>query len=222
MNILQKFKEEKKYIQLLKHHDDIEKIYKKMKEDSANAICDYVEQITKTESYKKSTLDRLRNDAYTTFGEIGLLTILIQAINENSVRLCSEYDGSCDEEYQALNLDILNFEDDRIHHYIRENWRDGMYENCVCDMYYFSLVLEVSPHKDIRKRYYKSGVNVIDGENEHVDGDSYEYIYFLNSNFNRGILAYYEFIKNNLQEIKEILNYHIDSGKVDIENEYPA
>ena len=54
MNILQKFKEEKKYISLLNHHRSLDEEFKRLEKESIDNICKYIEQITKTRAYKTS------------------------------------------------------------------------------------------------------------------------------------------------------------------------
>lgn len=212
MNILQKFKGEKRYIQLLNHHRDLEDEYKRMKKESVNNICDYIEEITKLKSYKNRILQKFKDDPYHPFYEIAQMSIMIQSLDSGIYRVGSDYRGEC-EKYIDYSPETFDFKNKELDHFIEEIFREGFYDNGPSDMYYFCIDLAVNPPGG--RSSYNNYISVVLDELEYVDDDGYETAYYVNVDFEKGIRALYNCYLELKEDIKQIMLEHIEEERVE-------
>lgn len=213
MNILQKFKEEKRYIQLLNHHNSLEDKYKRMKKESINNICDYIEEITKLQAYKNRILQKFKDDPYHPFYEMAQMSIMIQALDSKNYRVGADYRGDC-EKYIDYSPETFNFENEELDNFIEEIFREGFYDNGPSDMYYFCIDLAVNPPGG--RSTYSNYISMVLDELEYVDDDGYETAYYVDSDFEKGIRALYNCYLELKEDIKQIMLNHIEEERVEI------
>ena len=212
MNIFQKYKEEKKYISLLKHHRELDEEFKRMEKESIDNICEYIEQITKTTAYKNHLLNGFRQDPYESFTLIARVSIMIQSLNEKSERLAAEYYDEIDRDYY-YDSDTFNFDNETIDTYIKEIFNDLIYEQSLDDAYYFTI--DLSCKSRAQGNYFNSFVNLIKTETEYVNDGNYEFVYYLDSRYEKGIRALYQCLLEIKEDMKGIMLEHIDEGRVE-------
>lgn len=212
MNILQKFKEEKKYISLLNHHRSLDEEFKRMEKESIDNICKYIEQITKTRAYKNHLLRGFRENPYESFTLMARVSIMIQALNERSERIASEYHYEKDRDYY-YDSDTFNFENDTLDTFIKETFNDLIYEQSLDDAYYFTIDLACKSRA--QGNYSNSFVYLIKTDTEYVDDGNYEFVYYLDSRYEKGIRALYQCLLEMKEDIKQIMLEHIEKGNVE-------
>lgn len=212
MNIFQKFKDEKTYIELLKEHKNLYKTKRNLEINTANKICDHMEKITKINNYKQRILAKFRENPDYMCYDLALLNIIIQALDNKKHILATDFMGNREISY-TYKADILEFNDAEMDEFLADYFEEA-FEDCRShDMY--SFVLDLSTSKQIESYHgYKTCINVIKDDMEYVQDCQYKDTFAVDGDYERGIRAYHEMIVELKYDIVQIFYQAKEQEKI--------